>query len=139
MYYPYFRGKQYELISIRESVSIITDSEFVPIIEPVKVEMKDPLGSVRKTLTALEEGNARAIVIVNPFHGDFSEDSESISNLLMEFTHYPLISVGILLKETTTIDQVLAYCKNHPKQFKALIHAGFSEGKQLVLNCISSQ
>ena len=41
MYYPYFRGKQYELISIRETFA---SSGFVPIIEPVK----ESLGALEK-------------------------------------------------------------------------------------------
>ena len=36
MYFPYFRGKQYELIAIRESAELLALSGFVPIIEPVK-------------------------------------------------------------------------------------------------------
>lgn len=36
MYYPYFRGKQYELIAIRERAGLIAENDFVPIIEPVK-------------------------------------------------------------------------------------------------------
>lgn len=35
MYYPYFRGKQYELITIRENAQRMADSTFVPVIEPV--------------------------------------------------------------------------------------------------------
>ena len=33
MYYPYFRGKQFELIAIRESATLLADSSFVPIVE----------------------------------------------------------------------------------------------------------
>ncbi len=36
MYFPYFRGKQYELITIRDNASMIKDSGITPIIEPVK-------------------------------------------------------------------------------------------------------
>ncbi|MBS1982831.1 MAG: sce7725 family protein, partial [Bdellovibrionales bacterium] len=36
VYHPYFRGKQYELITIRENASVLAASKFVPIIEPVK-------------------------------------------------------------------------------------------------------
>jgi hypothetical protein len=36
MYHPYFRGKQYELITVRETAPVLAASNFVPIIEPVK-------------------------------------------------------------------------------------------------------
>ena len=39
MYYPYFRGKQNELIAIRELSQLIAESNFVPIIEPVKEQL----------------------------------------------------------------------------------------------------
>lgn len=36
MYFPYFRGKQYELLTIRETAPVLAGSKFIPIIEPVK-------------------------------------------------------------------------------------------------------
>jgi len=36
MYYPYLRGKQYELILLRENAKLMKDASMVPIIEPVK-------------------------------------------------------------------------------------------------------
>ena len=69
-------------------------------------------------------------MIVNPSHGHFAQASEKIALLLEDFSSYSLILAGILLKEDTTIDEVLTY-RQLPTQFKALIHAGFSEGKQL--------
>ena len=36
MYYPYFRGKQYELITIRENAERMSKAAIVPILEPVK-------------------------------------------------------------------------------------------------------
>ena len=58
MYYPYFRGKQFELIAIRESARVISDSGFVPIIEPVR----ESLVGLNKALKSLTELNAEAIV-----------------------------------------------------------------------------
>jgi hypothetical protein len=42
MYHPYFRGKQFELITIRESAKLLSDYKFIPIIEPVR----ESLGSL---------------------------------------------------------------------------------------------
>ena len=36
MYHPYFRGKQYELITIRENAQRMAEAGFLPIIEPVR-------------------------------------------------------------------------------------------------------
>ncbi len=35
MYHPYFRGKQFELITIREMAALLAEKNFVPVIEPV--------------------------------------------------------------------------------------------------------
>ena len=36
MYYPYFRGKQFELMTIRETAKLMAERGFCPIIEPVR-------------------------------------------------------------------------------------------------------
>lgn len=128
MYHPYFRGKQNELITIRESASLLKYSNFVPIIEPVK----DSLGALHKTLATIRDEELSAIVIVNPYYGDHAKDGKTISTLLAkEYTNCPGISAGILLKENTTIDEAVACCDAHAGHGLALIHAGFSDGKGL--------
>lgn len=77
MYHPYFRGKQFELIAIRETAALLADSDFVPIIEPVK----ETLNGLKRALTAINDANGSAIVIINPYHGDHSEDGAEISTL----------------------------------------------------------
>ena len=129
MYYPYFRGKQYELITIRESAALLKESRFVPIIEPVK----QSLGALQKTLAAVCAVGGEAIIIVNPFHGDHSLDGEGISALLAaECGDYGGIRAGILLKEQTTVSEIVACCDAHTNHGLALIHAGFLGGKELV-------
>ncbi|MGP9635420.1 sce7725 family protein, partial [Halomonas sp. AOP43-A1-21] len=60
MYYPYFRGKQFELITIREMSELLAEKSFVPVIEPVR----ESLNSLKKTLTAICDAGGHAIVIV---------------------------------------------------------------------------
>ncbi len=36
MYFPYLRGKQNELLVIRENLGLISTNNIIPIIEPVK-------------------------------------------------------------------------------------------------------
>lgn len=129
MYHPYFRGKQYELITIRESAPLLQTAGFVPIIEPVK----QSLGALQKTLSVVREVGGKAVVIANPFHGDHSADGESIGELLADHcADYPDIAVGVLLKESTGLDDVIACCDAHASHRIALIHAGFANAKELV-------
>ena len=80
MYHPYFRGKQFELITIREMAPLLAEKNFVPVIEPVR----EALGGLKKTLSAVCSAGGRAVVIVNPYHGDHQEDGTSITSLLKE-------------------------------------------------------
>ncbi|MGS2724836.1 sce7725 family protein [Porticoccus sp. GXU_MW_L64] len=129
MYHPYFRGKQYELITIRESVETLKKAGFVPIIEPVK----EALGGLQKTLVAIQNADAEAVVIVNPYHGDHSNNGNNILALMQnEFVSYSGISPGILLTEELTVDDVVSIYSQFQEQNVTFIHAGFSEARLLV-------
>ncbi len=128
MYYPYFRGKQNELITIRENAELLEKSGFVPIVEPVK----ESLGGLTKALSAVVDAGGEAIVIVNPYHGDHSHNSEEITALCKtEFDGNLNISPGILLSEDVTIEEVKGFCTDFNNKLITLIHAGFTEAKLL--------
>jgi hypothetical protein len=128
MYYPYFRGKQFELITIRETASILAESGFVPVIEPVK----EALGGLKKTLSAICDANGKAIVIVNPFHGDHQDDGTNISALLQGgFIGNDNVSAGILLRNNTTFDEAISSFELHKDHHPIFIHAGFNDPKAL--------
>lgn len=128
MYHPYFRGKQYELIAVRETAPILAAANFVPIIEPVK----ETLGGLERTLRTVCDANGRAIVIVNPHHGVHSEDGQIISALLHDsFLKRREIAAGVLLKKNMTVQEALTCCDEHEDHDMALIHAGFTDAKGL--------
>ena len=127
MYHPYFRGRQYELIAIRESAPILAEKNFVPIIEPVK----ERLGSLRRTLDSLCEEDAYVILIMNPHIGDHSDDSTKLREFIDEHYHEQQnLIYGLLLAEKTSIAEAIKLCKTFDKEI-ALIHAGFSQAKEL--------
>jgi hypothetical protein len=128
MYFPYFRGKQYELLTVRETASILARSNFVPIIEPVK----QALGGLERSLNAVCEADGRAIVIVNPYHGDHSSAGDGISTLLnADYLEKTGIGAAVLLKEDMTADGVSEFCRRHDQHELTLIHAGFTNAKAL--------
>lgn len=128
MYFPYFRGKQFELITIREMAPLLAEKNFVPVIEPVR----EALGGLKKTLSAVCAADGRAIVIVNPYHGDHQEDGTSITSLLQEgFIGTDNIAAGILLRSDMTIDNVMACYNDHAGHRPVLVHAGFTAPKAL--------
>ncbi|MBL8905685.1 MAG: sce7725 family protein [Rhizobiales bacterium] len=128
MYHPYFRGKQFELITVRETAERLARSKFVPIIEPVK----EVLSGLKRSLDAVCEAGGNVVVIVNPHHGDHSEDGEEISSLLKTgYLSKPCIAPGVLLKEDTTIEDIMKCCEKHKGEKITLIHAGFTQAKAL--------
>jgi len=128
MYYPYFRGKQFELITIREVAHLLAESKFVPIIEPVK----EVLGGVDRTLKAICEASGKAIVIINPDYGDHAHKGEDISSLLKNnFFAEPGISAGILLNDQTSVEHAIAHYEQHEAHQPVFIHAGYMEHKEL--------
>lgn len=128
MYYPYFRGKQFELITIREMAALLAEKSFVPVIEPVR----EALGGLKKTLSAVCAAGGRAIVIVNPYHGDHQEDGTSITSLLQDgFIGSDNIAAGILLRSEMTIDEVMTCYERHADHHPVLVHAGFTAPKAL--------
>lgn len=128
MYYPYFRGKQYELITIRENAELLKQSGFVPIIEPVK----EALGGLNKALSAIVEAEGDAVVIVNPYYGDHSYNPGNIRSFFQEeLNDSPDISPGILLTEEITVDSAIELCTGFEDRTVTIIHAGFTEAKSL--------
>ncbi|MCW5731271.1 MAG: sce7725 family protein [Alphaproteobacteria bacterium] len=128
MYHPYLRGKLNELNTVRATAGSMAERQFVPIIEPVK----EALSGLKRTLDAVVEAKGKAVVIVNPFHGDFSGDGQSISDLLGEhFKKRDGISAGILLKDSMAVNHIAELCKTHEGHPLALIHAGVADANGL--------
>jgi len=128
MYHPYFRGKQYELLCIREMAPVFKEAGFCPIIEPVR----DDLGGLNRALDAVVEAGGHAIVIVNPHHGDLADSGAALSQLLKEkYLDLPGISAGILLRQSTSTSEAQRCYRDHKSHSPVLIHSGFGEAKKL--------
>ncbi|WP_019959568.1 sce7725 family protein [Woodsholea maritima] len=128
MYHPYFRGKQYELITLRDRASLIAASGFVPIIEPVKGQ----LSGLTRALDALFEEGAQAIVIANPAIGDHARNHMPITQLLTEtFRDTDQLVIGLMLDEEAELDEIRGLCDLYSDQEVAIIHYGFADGGAL--------
>ena len=105
MYFPYFRGKQNELITIRESAEILSQANFIPIIEPVKESLK----GLHRAIEAITEADGSAILIVNPSYGDHIVNSEAIEelfeNILKNPDKYTFTTIRKYLTDNTVIKE----------------------------------
>lgn len=76
MYFPYLRGRQFELIALRELVEKgVLSSRITPIIEPVKLS-----STFVKTIEIYGENSKQLAIITNPKVGSFSSDAKEEKN-----------------------------------------------------------
>ncbi|MBQ2823749.1 MAG: sce7725 family protein [Oscillospiraceae bacterium] len=67
MYFPYFRGRQYELLALKELVQKkLIGKYIVPVVEPIKIS-----STFKSTIQAFEKADLKLAMIVNPAVGDF--------------------------------------------------------------------
>lgn len=124
MYYPYFRGKQYELILLREQANLISNSKILPIIEPVKKN----LSPLNRAVEQLDNYNAKYIIIVNPINGDFKEDNSFLQENIQLFKK---VIIGLIITAKSTLDEICSLLEKFKEYEIAILHQGFTEGKKL--------
>ncbi|MBN2001133.1 sce7725 family protein [candidate division KSB1 bacterium] len=129
MYYPYLRGKQYELILLREQAFSISHSDICPIIEPVKRKS----GTLERALSQLIEANAKFVVIANPQYGDYVHDTDSLFDFYDKtIPHgYQNVSIGCIVNTLTSIDEIKAFFKRVLHENISIIHYGFRDWARL--------
>ena len=75
MYFPYPRGKQFELIALREfAIQYPNTEQIIPIIEPVKSTFNGLTTAAR----IMFEQNLRFALVLNPADGDFKRITKDI-------------------------------------------------------------
>lgn len=76
MYFPYLRGRQFELIALRELVeNDRINNKIIPVIEPIK-----PSSTLLKTLQTFINKEKEITIILNPNVGDFRSKLEEMMN-----------------------------------------------------------
>lgn len=83
MYFPYLRARQFELISLRELVAEGSLNQIMPILEPVK----ETFGNLNLAHKIFQEKDFDAYLIVNPFEGEVSGDTEFFLSYLAELNN----------------------------------------------------
>ena len=78
MYYPYLRGKQFELIALREFADAYSNYKIVPIIEPVK----SAFNSMSLAINTMKLRGLKFALILNPQVGDIMDNITLIEQSL---------------------------------------------------------
>ena len=129
MYYPYLRGKQYELILLRENASLLAENNIHPIIEPVRKDLK----ALKKACEILIQNEVQFTLIINPQVGELRNNADKLTKANIEelVGSYTEVSLGyILTSESLVSDLSSALTKFQDNRF-SLIHDGFTEAQQL--------
>ena len=91
MYYPYLRGKQFELLALRDFADYYGETKLIiPIIEPVKNSFNGMKLAIRK----MHEKGIHFNLILNPQCGDVQNEFDLILDslgLILQIKHVGLL------------------------------------------------
>lgn len=129
MYYPYFRGKQFELILIRDNAKFLAHNNIHPIIEPVK----NDFSALTRSMKELNENKVNCTLIVNPRVGQKPVKTDSIFSELIDdkFKTFKFISIGYILRAESNLGDLIKLLKKYNKFSFTLLHYGYTNGKEL--------
>ncbi len=123
MYFPYLRGKQFELIALKELSSLLAKSrdKVSPIIEPVKDS-----STLKTTIHELAVKNINFNVVINPKVGDMQKDSSDILTMLGKgLAGYTNFQVAVIMNEKENHKALISLLGKHITKSKielTLIH-----------------
>ncbi|MFC1724257.1 sce7725 family protein [candidate division KSB1 bacterium] len=137
MYYPYLRGKQYELILLRENAELLSANSIHPIIEPVKSDFS----ALTRAMKVLNEEKVDCTLIVNPKAGLEPVETSTILKKLIDkdFKDFTNISIGYMLHPQSNINNLLFLLKKYNKSNFTILHRGYTNGKELKTKIESSK
>jgi hypothetical protein len=127
LYFPYLRGKQFELLALKELSSLLGQRQNVaPIIEPVRM----PDGGLTRCLASLSDYKLKYALVVNPSVGELRAEvmPSAVANYVQTVGLPGESALALLVNETTDVDATLsAYSSTYGTTFPLmLIHNGLA-------------
>jgi len=99
MYFPYFRGRQYELLALKELASEgLLGKSIIPVVEPVKL-----MSTFDTTLRVYSQKQHRIALIFNPAVGDFAGNSNFVEKYNRRFGTVANVMPALLMSQNTNI------------------------------------
>lgn len=116
MYLPYLRGKQFELIAIRELSDLLSSNshKVSPIIEPVK---DSP--TIKSTLKELVQKNINFTLIINPQVGTFKDIGKILEMLKSTVGESTNFQIGIIFNGKQNRNEILEKLR----EFSGIVHS----------------
>jgi hypothetical protein len=97
MYFPYFRGRQYELLALKELArNNLIGRHIVPVLEPIKMS-----STLDSCLEAFDGSKLHVAIVYNPEYGDLALDRNATNVLYERFGGLSVVSPSILSNNKT--------------------------------------
>lgn len=111
MYFPYLRGKQYELLALRELVTgKLLSRHVIPIIEPIKISP-----TFENTLDVFAKADMQIGIVFNPTVGELCDVGTAINKLKSVITIKTVIP-SVLINDNATFCLEMMRRENIPKK-----------------------
>lgn len=133
MYFPLLRGKQNELLAVRElDLKLADHGGVIPIIEPVK-DTNRSIGDLHRCFTKLEDSGAKSIFIVNPQCGDFARNRRALRKIFDEIIDkYESVCFGLWIDGGTDFHEVQTFIDSvRERDFYLLHSSAYAEPDEL--------
>ena len=116
MYFPYLRGKQFDLLALKEMAEALRDSGKIwPIIEPVRA----PNGALQRCLAELSRAGVGHDLVVNPSVGDLAKSpaapKEILDYLLATEPHDSRTTLAFLSGDETTLNLAIELANGYSR------------------------
>ncbi|HPJ13120.1 MAG TPA: sce7725 family protein [Caldisericia bacterium] len=137
MYHPYVRGKQFELILIRDNAEFLAKNQFHPIIEPVK----EDLTPLSRAMIELSKYNTPCTLIVNPKVGQNPVNSKDLIEFMDEsFKDFSNLSLGYILTPESKMEELIGVLQKNQKRTFSIIHYGYTNSLEISksISCFSN-
>jgi len=105
MYYPYLRGKQFELKALREFAQEVPNNKHIcPIIEPVKTSFN----TLNIAIKEMRSGHITFALVLNPKEGDFAnDDTDVLENVQEELDGAEWTPALIYKRNTMALENII--------------------------------
>ncbi len=128
MYFPYLRGKQFELLLLKENADLLANNNIHPIIEPVKDDFK----ALIRTMKVLNEKEVICTLIVNPTVGKLINNSNIFNDLISDkFKNHENILIGYILHAESRTSDLVNLLKKYSTFNFSILHYGYTNGKEV--------
>ena len=124
-YFPFLRGKQNELLALRDvAADIVRNGNVIPILEPVNSNR-----TTFKSIGQFKEESMPFLFICNPIHGNFSDDAKKLDRdvISKELSDYDNWIPALYVDGESTLQELETFTEAYDEYEQTLIYYGMPQ------------